>query len=217
MNQQIEVELLTEFVFESEKIAGIFNDKEEIRTHFMGDYGEFKGHVGAIIFLKQIAEDKSHFLTERDVKKVHKLIIEEQLKKCSDLKFDLKTAGQYIDEIFSPDRFIMTDGKNLLPRNVSEKMKILISAINKWQKFLKFGYIQNLKKLADFHYQFGIIRPFIDGNGRVGRAIILYLFYFMDKNPFIFNQENIYLYYSAFFCRDEYLMRQYFFEKAGAK
>lgn len=218
MNQTMEIELLTEFVFESEAIAGISNDKKEIRNHFMNDYGKFKGYVGAIIFLKQIAEDKTHFLTERDVKKVHKLIMEEQAEKWPDLKFDPKAVGKYIDEIFPSDRFIMVDGKILPIRAVTGKMKTLISTINEWQKLRQFGYFYNLARMADFHFQFGLIRPFIDGNGRVGRAVNLYLTLFKDKIPFVFsNNENAYLYYLAFFRRDENLMRQYFFERAGLK
>ena len=213
-NQQMEVELLTEFIFESEVIMGIPDDKEEIKNHLLSDYGEFKGHVGAIFYLKQLAEDKNHLLTERDVKKVHKLIMKERLEKWPDLKFNPKAAGKYIEEIIPSDRFVMIDGRILPPRNVAEEMKALIAEINVWQKFLKFGYVYNLKKLADFHYQFGIIRPFIDGNGRTGRAINLYLFYFMDKIPFIFDKEDINLYYSSFFSRDKSLMRQYFLKKA---
>jgi Fic family protein len=207
--------LLAEFVFESEKIAGISNDKEEIKRQFLKSSGKFSGHVGAIIFLQKLARNKSRLLTEEDIKRVNKLILEERAKKYPASKFNPETAGQYIDEIIPLDRFFMIDRTICSPRQVAGRMRTLISEINEWQKNLQFGYVYNLVKLADFHYQFGLIRPFIDGNGRTGRALTLYLMFFSDKMPFVFNNEDIFSYYSSFFCRDQNLMRQYFFKKAG--
>ncbi|MBI2628099.1 MAG: Fic family protein [Candidatus Niyogibacteria bacterium] len=210
------IELLAEFVFESEKIAGISNDKEEIKRQFLESSKKFSGHVGAIIFLQRLAKNKNRFLTEGDVKRVNELVLKEQAEKWpAVLKFNQKAAGQYIDEIIPSDRFFMIDRTICSPRQVAGRMRTLISEINEWQENIQFGYVYNLHKMADFHYQFGLIRPFIDGNGRTGRALTLYLMFFSDKMPFVFNNEDIYSYYLAFFRRDEELMEQYFFKKAG--
>ncbi|OGY63992.1 MAG: hypothetical protein A3I89_00080 [Candidatus Harrisonbacteria bacterium RIFCSPLOWO2_02_FULL_41_11] len=59
-------------------------------------------------------------------------------------------------------------------------MNRLILNIQNWQKcWQEFNLIQNLAMLADYHYDFEMIHPFADGNGRTGRAIVFCIFCFI--------------------------------------
>lgn len=74
------------------------------------------------------------------------------------------------------------------PDKVSIELKKLIERHNK-----KTGYL--IEDLLDFHYNFEMIHPFQDGNGRIGRLI---LFKECLKNnivPFIITDELKYYYY----------------------
>jgi len=80
---------------------------------------------------------------------------------------------------------------------------LLMDCLKTWEQFLHVQDIPPLVQAGLLHYQFEAIHPFLDGNGRVGRLLII-LFLFERKvlaTPI--------LYVSAFFeaTRDEYYSR----------
>lgn len=52
-----------------------------------------------------------------------------------------------------------------------------------------------MKYLMEFHFQFEKIHPFQDGNGRVGRLILLKECLRSDVVPFIIEDKDKYFYY----------------------
>lgn len=84
----------------------------------------------------------------------------------------------------------------------------IISAMNSAIAFLRNDKLEPLIRIAVFHYLFGYIHPFYDGNGRTSRFISSYLLS-KELNPLIGYRlsytirENIREYYSAFkICND---------------
>ena len=90
-----------------------------------------------------------------------------------------------------------------------EEMK---NALGEWEKYLHSASdAPPLIQCALMHYQFEVIHPFLDGNGRVGRLLIT--FFLWEKG--LLTQPLLYL--SAFFdrFRDEYYSRLLSVSKYG--
>ncbi len=79
----------------------------------------------------------------------------------------------------------------------------LMSCLGEWENFLQDRHLPPLVQAALLHYQFEAIHPFLDGNGRVGRLLIIL---FLIERKII---EAPLLYISAFFeaTRREYYER----------
>ena len=79
----------------------------------------------------------------------------------------------------------------------------LMGCLGKWENFLHARELPPLIQAALMHYQFEAIHPFLDGNGRVGRAMITLFLVERDILP------TPLLYLSAFFdaTRQEYYER----------
>lgn len=73
-----------------------------------------------------------------------------------------------------------------------------------------FSLRENVKRIADFHFDFEAIHPFADGNGRTGRALAYYMLRYARIEPFIFGEyDKSETYYLA--CKDKEKMREYFY------
>lgn len=81
----------------------------------------------------------------------------------------------------------------------------LAECLSEWEKFLHNRQLPPLVHAALCHYQFEAIHPFLDGNGRVGRLLIILLLIEQKILP------SPILYLSAFFeaTRDEYYRQLY--------
>lgn len=81
----------------------------------------------------------------------------------------------------------------------------LMDCLGKFEKFLHDRSLPPLIHIALCHYQFEAIHPFLDGNGRVGRLLIMLLLIERKMLP------SPVLYLSAFFekTRDEYYQQLY--------
>ncbi len=86
----------------------------------------------------------------------------------------------------------LTNTENPLPsaQLVPVKMKILLKEINRYGK-------SPLAKMARDHYEFEAIHPFFDGNGRVGRLILLTQLLSRGYPPALIRLEDRYAYYFA--------------------
>ena len=78
--------------------------------------------------------------------------------------------------------------ETVAPEEVAPQMQKLIQAYNAIPK-------KSLDDLLEFHYRFELIHPFQDGNGRVGRLILLKECLRSDIVPFIIDDELKLFYY----------------------
>ena len=81
--------------------------------------------------------------------------------------------------------------------------ELLMDCLGKWEQFLHVQTIPPLVQAGLLHYQFEAIHPFLDGNGRVGRLLII--LFLLERKVLA----SPLLYISAFFeaTRDEYYDR----------
>jgi hypothetical protein len=63
--------------------------------------------------------------------------------------------------------------QRVLP-NVDTQLTHLDEIVEELESWVKtYAYIQSLSDIAQAHYHFETIHPFSDGNGRIGRLIVL--------------------------------------------
>ena len=74
------------------------------------------------------------------------------------------------------------------PEDVQREMKKLLSDYN-------LSKNKTLEDIIEFHYRFESIHPFQDGNGRVGRLIMLKECLKHDIVPFVIDEEHKLFYY----------------------
>ena len=160
---------LRDFIYESDLIENIRDDKARLEKEISA--GKPDGHVGAALYLMALAKNKKRFLRESDVRKAQGLIVAEQGERGTAWRLKPKWIGEYRDVGVS-----IAGRECSPPADVPRRMENFLSRINKWQKIHQtLPEIHNWAALADFHYDFERIHPFIDGNGRTGRLIVLYL------------------------------------------
>jgi len=206
-----EIDFLEKFVEESNAIENIIYDPGEIREKLIS--GELEGHTGALLLLSKLgAKFDSPFLTKRLVCEVQRLIIEEHIERFGGLEVVKAYLGRYRGV-----RVCVGLRECIHPELVPLRMKFLLEDMNQWFDIRNnFTREEHIKKVADFHYNFEMIHPFVDGNGRTGRALVYYVFLRLGIKPFIFtSRDKAETYYPCFDKNDSYLMQNYFLRKTG--
>lgn len=124
--------------------------------------------------------DKAKFkLTESLIRELHLLL----KSGTSDSRKDWFNVGEYKK---LPNE--VGGDETCPPKEVSVKMKELLSRYHSIEE-------KTLEDVIDFHYQFEIIHPFQDGNGRVGRLIMFKECLANNIVPFIIDEEIKLFYY----------------------
>lgn len=160
----------TRYIFETNTI-GV--SKESINVD---DIIETANHFRCIDLIIDKAKSK---LSEAFIKELHFLL----KSGTSDSRKDWFKVGEYK---ILPNEVGGND--TCPPKEVNTKMKILLSNYHNIEK-------KSFSDIIDFHYQFEIIHPFQDGNGRVGRLILFKECLANNIVPFIIDEDLKLFYY----------------------
>jgi len=138
----------TRMIFETNTIGEIST------TTKVDDIIETLNHFRCIDYIIDNAHRK---LSESFIKKIHYMLKES----TSDSRLDWFNIGEYKSMPNEVGGISTTS-----PENVSKEINKLINKYNKQAR-------HSLNDIIEFHYEFESIHPFQDGNGRVGRLIML--------------------------------------------
>lgn len=185
--------LQVEFTYNSNHIEGSKLSEEQTRLIFetntvgldssnsslnVDDIIETLNHFHAI---DKIIDLNDEALTEEFIKNLHKML----KSGTSDSKKDWFNVGEYKaypNEVGGYD--------TTLPEDVAHEMKKLLDSYEKREA-------KTIEDIIDFHYNFEKIHPFQDGNGRVGRLIILKECLKNNIVPFIISENLKFFYYKG--------------------
>ena len=147
------------------------------RGKSLTDHMMVKDHYSALIFLKEISEQKKKISIDL-IKQIAGLVMKNTGGSVNTISGtfdtsagDLRKAQVYVDKKYFPD---FTKVENLLMN--------LVDNIN--QRIDKVSGIEVLKLSADIHYNLVNIHPFGDGNGRTSRLMMNYIQMY-HKEPLI--------------------------------
>lgn len=143
---------------------------------------------------------------EYGMKRINKLPLSLRLLKELHAKLMTNVRGEHATpgEFRKSQNWIGVAGCTLLTaRYIPPSPEYLMQCLGEFEQFLHEKTLPPLVQIALAHYQFEAIRPFLDGNGRVGRLLI---------TLFLIEREILptpLLYLSAFFeaTRQEYYAR----------
>jgi len=139
---------------------------------------EAVNHNNALLYM--LEEIKPNFkITEEFILKLHSILL---------YNFNNKLPGKYRTGYVN-----LTNTEKALPsaQMVPAKMRLFIKNINNYKT-------KNIiQKIAEDHYTFEAIHPFFDGNGRVGRIIMLVQLLSKGFPPQVIEVEDRYKYYLA--------------------
>ena len=160
----------TRYIYETNTIS-----TGENKTANIDDIIETVNHFSCFDYMLKVAEEP---LSEKIVKEFHSIL---KRGTADSFKEWFKVGDYKIIENF------VGDSKTTSPSNVKKEMHGLITKYSK-EKI-------DLDRIVNFHYNFEIILPFQDGNGRVGRLIMFKECLKHNIVPFIIEDENKQFYY----------------------
>lgn len=159
----------TRYIFETHSIDG---------TAFVNDIFEASNHFRCFDFILDTVGEN---LSESYVKKIHYIL-------------KLGFAENSNSEIVIGDykKYANTVGgiETVNPEKVSERMYVLL------QEYINKKEV-DLYDIAEFNMEFEKIHPFYDGNGRVGRLLILKMCLENDIVPFFIDERSKIFYYKG--------------------
>jgi Fic family protein len=177
------------------KIEGVSSSRKDINDVIV-KAKKNKRIQGMVHRYLMLGSEEIDLTSSKDIRKIYdELVADEVYMTDPDDAPDGKIFRKKDVSVIGNDGKVIHEG--LLPE--SEIIKTMDKALD----FLYNGKAHYLIKVAVFHYLFGYIHPFYDGNGRVNRFISSYLLSYKTFHLFGFRlsyiiNKNLPAYYKAF-------------------
>ncbi|MCR4261216.1 MAG: Fic family protein [Candidatus Colwellbacteria bacterium] len=162
--------------FNEPEVRAVLFDDVTIPNRTVLEHQEVKNHQGALAFVMRWIRDENGNITESLIKRIHEIL----------MNSILHNAGQY------RTHNVRIAGANVATSNpfkIDEHMKEFVREFNKPTKDI-------ITHIAQTHARFEKIHPFSNGNGRVGRLLMLILAFRNDLAPVLVKKEKKIAYYN---------------------
>lgn len=182
----------------SNDIEGVVSTRKEINEILNDTTGSKKGKrfYGLVKKYEMLVEEDFKITTCNDIREIYDSLV---LKEVVEEEIAHKPDG----EIFRKDPVYLKDPQGKIIHTGLDPEERIIKVMSECLDTLKNEEFNQLISIAVFHYMFGYIHPFYDGNGRTSRFISSYLLA-RELNHLVAYRishtikENIKAYYNSF-------------------
>lgn len=161
-------------------------------THSLRESEDIVGYKQAFDFIYESAKEKKP-ITEELIKKVHSFVLRGDEKAGK-----YRTIQNYVGNL---TRIVYTPCS---PTQVPKKMRAYVEEVQadcknnaELAEQGQFNWVELFHNLAKHHIEFENIHPFIDGNGRTGRLLLIYEMISLGLLPVDVRYEERDRYYAA--------------------
>lgn len=184
--------LILEELTSTNEIEGINTERESVRRFLKGEISEIK-EKNLINYYITIINNIQIITSVEDIRSLYEDFLDSYIE-----DEDLTDLGS----LFRKDTVeVVTNTGKVIHRGIEGEDKI-IEEMEKLIDFLASNEYETLIKVSIFHYYFGYIHPFYDGNGRLNRLITsMYLYEDMNLSALMIAKvinENRKLYYKMY-------------------
>ena len=190
-----------EFIFQSNSIEGsklsqgevekIINKKYIKKTLDKKEVIEAENSIKAFDFI----QSSDFMLNQKNIKKLHSIL----------------TKDLNIEQGYKTKKIVVNNKETISPDRVRVAIKNLLSDYQKNKSNKEHPFFLALK----FHSHFEFIHPFEDGNGRVGRMILIWMLQKNGYGPILFKLQNRNKYFSALNSADEGRLKKLYWFAVG--
>lgn len=155
----------------------------------MRDLEEMKAHNVGLRWIEEIAKDKTHRLTEKDIRDLNKIILVDDYWKFNPKngsRFQIK-AGVYKTR---PNSVITATGEEFQYASPEETPAMMHELVKWFNEQMESGELSPIELASLLHYRYIRIHPFEDGNGRIARLLVTYVLKRLDYPMVIIKSKN---------------------------